>query len=438
MAADHGQFDLDDILEDVRCIQASEARSAEFLARTGGGLRGAEDPGGGDFTAGTGVGRGLLSQCPPGTRLRYETLLHAEATFPAGGDHGYLIGPACQILEAELDRLLAAPARGVADDVVAALRATGDNDKQADILDKWARGEFITTLGTSSVLLLGLRRAREQGRAAVGDFFKDHFRPRYLELLEGKGLGACLDWIRNEFRNPVSHGKATFTAAAYERFVGLAVASLRFTTWDVRGPDPESPGGSVGALHHLLSESRRLTPPPPTPDALARLLALRTPATSPLRVQVRAEPAGSAGGMRDVDVVPGDAGRPFRLGDAIRFVFEVGGRCHLALIDVGTRGTAAVVWPNAWQRDTVVESGRAYSLPRTEAPEFVLRLTGLPGVERVVAVVTAAPLAAPLLPAAGAGFRKLAPAELVSLADEVAGRDPATWAVATCEFAIEP
>jgi hypothetical protein len=437
MANDHGQFDLNDILEDVRCIRAGEARSAELLARAGGGLRGAEARREEDFAAGGGVGRTFLSQCPPGTRLRYETLLHAEANFPAGGDHGYLIGPACQILEAELDRLLAEPARGVASHLSAALRATGENDKQADILDKWARREFITTLGTNSVLLLALRRAVEQGSADVRGFLAGHFRPRYADLLASKDLGRCLDGIRNDFRNPVSHGKETFDAAAYGRFVRLAVANIHFTTWDVRGPDPELPAASVGALHHHLSESRRITPSAAT-DPLARMLALRTPAESAIKVVVRVEPAGSAGGLRDVVADAGDAARPFRLGDVVRFVAEVGAPCHLALIDVGTRGTATVVRPNARRRDTAAEPGRAVEVPRADAPEFAMRLTGLPGVERVVAVATAEPLAAPLLPDASGTFRKLSEAELIALADEVAARDPSAWAVATCEFTIRP
>ena len=84
-----------------------------------------------------------------------------EVVFPQRGDtdgldYGYLIGPACQVLESELDRLLTArPA--IADALVEALRAGGASEKQAEILALWKEGTLPTTLGVQCLVLLALR-----------------------------------------------------------------------------------------------------------------------------------------------------------------------------------------------------------------------------------------------------------------------------------------
>src|SRR5947208_2431311 len=53
-----------------------------------------------------GVGGRLLAVCPDNTRKRYDTLLALETSLSAQADHSCLIGAACQVLEAELNRLL--------------------------------------------------------------------------------------------------------------------------------------------------------------------------------------------------------------------------------------------------------------------------------------------------------------------------------------------
>jgi hypothetical protein len=170
-------------------------------------------------------------------------------------------------------------------------------------------------------------------------------------------------------------------------------------------------------------------------EPIRRLLALQTPPASPLTVAVRAEPAG--GGLRDIEAAPAGE-RPFRLGDWMRFVFETNRPCHVTLIDVGTSGTVAVLWPNRWQPDARLEAGRPYVVPAPERSAFGFRLSGRPGGECVVCLATLAPLSSlPPLPS-GADFRKLAPEDTGRLLDAVAALDPATWAVGHCPFTIEP
>jgi hypothetical protein len=437
MLDDHGNYDLNDILYDAECLRLSEAREATFFAVTGRVLRAGESSGG-DAPPGAETGQALIAQCPEQTRVRYETLLYAEATFPPTGEHGYLIGPACQILERELDRLVATPARAIAAHLIAALDVTGQNPKQVDLLKDWACGKVPTTLGIDSVLLLGLRRAVEQDRAAVREFLAACFRSRYQELLASKGLGKCLDRIREEFRNPTSHGKATFNRTRYEQFVGLVAGNLRFGTWDIRGPDPAAPDPAVAVLHHHLSQSREtVAGAPRTAEPITRLLALQTPAASPLQIYLEVQRAEGLTTSRDVTPAVFVPDPSFRLGERIRFAFRTSRRCHLTLIDIGTSGAVAVIWPNSWHGETLVEGEKAYFLPHFELPEFEFRLSGLPGTERVLAVATLMPLSVPLQPRPGAAFRELSAPEILALADEVACRNPATWAVGQCEFTVE-
>src|SRR5262249_36097839 len=149
-----------------------------------------------------------------------------------------LIGPACQILESELDRLLIAPARGIAGSLVAALHVARKDRPQAQILEKWASGQVPPTIGTGSLVLLALRRGREQRLGPILELLAARFEPGYEVLLASKQLGQCLDAIRTRFRNPTCHGTAVFGAEGYGEFARLVVANRRFAAWDATGPDP--------------------------------------------------------------------------------------------------------------------------------------------------------------------------------------------------------
>src|SRR5439155_78208 len=127
--------------------------------------------------------------------------------------------------------------------------------------------------------------------------------------------------------------------------------------WDVFGPHPKPPGAEVGLLYHHLVHAAQASPEPdaegtvaaPAADPVTGLLELRTPAGSPLSVEIGIEHADQS---RTIAVGPPVQGRPFRRGDRIRFHFQANRSCHVVLIDVGTSGTIAVIWPNAWHGDT--------------------------------------------------------------------------------------
>src|SRR5262245_16929571 len=60
--------------------------------------------------------------CPAEVQGRYQVVLHLERTFPPEHDQGCVVFAGCQLLEAELDRLLTAPLRPLAGALVDALR----------------------------------------------------------------------------------------------------------------------------------------------------------------------------------------------------------------------------------------------------------------------------------------------------------------------------
>jgi hypothetical protein len=171
---------------------------------------------------------------------------------------------------------------------------------------------------------------------------------------------------------------------------------------------------------------------------VARLLALRTPPQSWLRLALRAVPAAAPPLLRDVEAsAPAPAGT-FRLGDRLRFEFTASADGHVTLIDVGTSGAVVVLRPNAWGRDTAVEGERVYSLPSAAAPEFDYQLAGRLGVERIKALLTRQPLLSGLLlPEGGRALRRLTEEELERLVTAVEHLPATDWAAAVCAFQIE-
>src|SRR5262249_32751477 len=93
------------------------------------------------------TGLELLRGCGDRALRRFQTLLHLERYFHPQGDFGYLISPACQLLESEFNRQLAIPARRIAGDLIEALRRTDPRSKQAAILEKWTANQVPTTIG---------------------------------------------------------------------------------------------------------------------------------------------------------------------------------------------------------------------------------------------------------------------------------------------------
>jgi hypothetical protein len=259
MNSPYGTVGLSDIEEDIAATHQGQARIASFFPHAAESARPIRTRGGPLGLARTPLLRSahdLVARCAEETQKRCRTLLHFEANFPEGGDHGFLIGPACQIVEAELDRLLSGPAERVAGHLAEALKSQRKDRGLAEVLEKWASKGLPTTLGVQVGVLVALQRGCEQRIEGIEDFLASRFQARYVELLASKKLATCLDIVRRDFRNPVSHGQATFDAAQYQTFTRLVFAQKQVAAWVEQGPEPAEPDADVGVFHHHLALAR--------------------------------------------------------------------------------------------------------------------------------------------------------------------------------------
>jgi hypothetical protein len=201
-----------------------------------------------------GQGRRLILRCGYETCTRYNTLLFFESKLPAGADYGFLISPACQIMESELDRLLVTPALRISTSLIKVLKV--DRKATADVKILESAEKTKATIGTQVILLRALERARKERMRPILKFLANHFEPRYTGLLEGYKLADTLDQVRTRFRNPACHGTKVFDAEAYEQFARLAVANRLFHVWDEEGTEEREPSAKVGVFHHHLQQLR--------------------------------------------------------------------------------------------------------------------------------------------------------------------------------------
>lgn len=253
---------LDEVEFDIEGTRKALARFREYLVENVGppgpgtpGVRTRGLPPGPPLAPGQG-GRRLVERCGENVRRRFETLLHFESTFPPELDHAYLIGPACQILESVLERVVLGPTRRLAGPLAEAVRSKKRDRGRAEILEAWGAGRVPSTIGVGTLVLLALRRGRDLRLGPIVEFLQTAFEPDYQALLASKGLDHSLEVIRRRFRNPASHGSATFDAASYLEFTQLVVANDRFVDWDARGPVPSRPDARAGFLHHHLEQAR--------------------------------------------------------------------------------------------------------------------------------------------------------------------------------------
>jgi hypothetical protein len=172
----------------------------------------------------------------------------------------------------------------------------------------------------------------------------------------------------------------------------------------------------------------------PDAGAVGRLLALAAPRDAAFAFEVQPSLALAVGRFRDLGAT--ETVGPFRLGDAVCFNLRAGRDCHVALIDVGTSGALSVLLPNAWCPAPRLDAGQTRWVPGPGFGDFVFRLAGRPGLERVVALAVPGPLPS-LLPPAGRPFRQLSAEQTHTLVDFVTRLDPASWPCVVCEFTID-
>jgi hypothetical protein len=371
----------------------------------------------------------MAARCGALSPRRLERLVWRENHPPPDFDGAPLVVDGCVILEGELTRLLADPARALGPVLLRAVEGRAARS-QRDVLEKWLAGRAPVTLGTVELILYALRQGLARRLPEVTAFLDESFLPGYARLLGTNGPGRCLAKLRQDFRNPAAHGGHEVSAAEYERFCRLAVGSISFRAWVHQGPRPDPPADDEGLLHHHLAY--RQAAPADGPDAprgpgRQALLRLRTPPGSPVQVRVAVAP-----------VRPGAGPHAFRVGECIRFTLEVGVPCSTTLISLPEDGDAVVLFPNRHRPDGRLPHG-VTSFPDPHSPECELPLEGPPGTETVLALATRGPLGIGLLPAGPEpAVRTLSDADLAELARALAALPAGEWAASVCRFEVRP
>jgi hypothetical protein len=161
---------------------------------------------------------------------------------------------------------------------------------------------------------------------------------------------------------------------------------------------------------------------------------------SEFRVELWTAPA-PAGGARDIVVAARKQKAAYRLGQNIVVGFRASRDCHLTLLNIGTSGKLAVLFPNSLHPDNFIQAGRDYRIPDA-GDDFEYQLQGPPGVERLKAVATLNPVA--LLESNfapdGSLFRTVDAAsgarDIGVVRSRISSVPKNAWAEGECEFAV--
>lgn len=381
-------YDLEYELEGIQ--KFSERALPEFYTVTR--SRSRSSPIGGQ----KGIGRALIEACTAQSLQKYETLLDLESQTRARHDHGFLVGMACQIIETEIARLLAEPAKSVGETMLRHLQRKRKN-KVKDYLQGWLEGRFPTMIGVQVFILMALRYGLESRDPEVVDFVNQQFRENYISLLASNRLGASLDKIKNQYRNPACHGTKVFSPGDYRDFSILSFGSHTLREWDLYGPEDD---GAVREnavfLNHLLGA--RVVPELHEDSAgvsektdikgqlVSHFRKLLSISGSTSECQIEVHPLSSARSLsRDMSFCDASTDNDFRLNSKINIGYYykgLQGDVEVTIFDVGTTGKLTIFMPQEMPFE-----GRINWFPDIHRNQCII-LSGAPGLEHVFAVAS--------------------------------------------------
>lgn len=131
----------------------------------------------------------------------------------------------------------------------------------------------------------------------------------------------------------------------------------------------------------------------------------------------------------------------YRLGEGVRLHFVTNRDAYVTLVNVGTSGTASILFPNRFFRSAFVRGGQQVTVPQDGAG-FAFVLQGPPGTEVVRLVASEEPIKLTLadLAEAEAPVRSLGRRETATLTRDIATakaqRSKARWAEAVVSFEV--
>jgi TIR domain-containing protein/uncharacterized protein DUF4384 len=155
-----------------------------------------------------------------------------------------------------------------------------------------------------------------------------------------------------------------------------------------------------------------VVPPAAMNQSLARLRALARLTDEIWPVPAERAQQGTRGGvLRDLGAPQDDVQHAYRLGSRLRLVLESDHDGHLLLLDEGTSGAVFCLCPSWFAPDTRLQPGRT-CLPQPGARYDAFEVSGRPGREHLLAILSAEPLGLSWMPA---GLR--GPARSLTLED---------------------
>lgn len=183
-----------------------------------------------------------------------------------------------------------------------------------------------------------------------------------------------------------------------------------------------------------------LEPPPlpqPTPDLTGlRAIAKFTDQIWPVPAERVAR--GGRVPLRDLGAPQEDAQHGHRLGSRVSLAIESDRAGHLLLLDEGTSGAIYCLCPSWFAPETRIEVGRSY-VPQAGSRYESLVITGRPGREHLVALLTEQPLGLDWMPS-----DPRVPARVVSTADidamlaSLRALPDGTWSALATYFDVAP
>jgi hypothetical protein len=150
----------------------------------------------------------------------------------------------------------------------------------------------------------------------------------------------------------------------------------------------------------------------------------------------RVHRGGTRSLLRDLGAPQDDVQHGHRLGSRICLAIESDRAGHLLLLDEGPTGKIYCLCPSAFAPDTRLAAGRTY-LPQQESRYDAFEVSGRPGREHLLAILTDEPLgldwmpADPKLPA-----RVLSPADIETLLARLRGLEGDRWAALATYFDV--
>ncbi|MBI3653290.1 MAG: protein kinase [Acidobacteria bacterium] len=200
-----------------------------------------------------------------------------------------------------------------------------------------------------------------------------------------------------------------------------------------RAPLYRGLGALPNPLRPELASTLRNTAKHTAPRALAELIALAT-----FTDQIWTIPGNyeqKATGFRGLGAPQDGVKRGYRIGDALRLAIEADRAGHLLLLNEGADGLTYCLCPSWFAPKTRLKAGRNY-YPQTGSQYDAFVLTGAPGREHLLAIITDEPFAFDWMPNDEVPARVLQPTDIEELCHALRRLAAGKWTALSTYFTV--